>query len=235
MSPFLKTATTLSPSTTLFALLTDQKTGSDFGETLVQYNYDTRIIVYGNGGHDWIAGGNKNDVLYGGDGSDTIKGGAGNDRIYGDAMPDDIDGGIGADIVTGGSGGDWFRFFSGSSNRYAGEFDTITDFNAAEGDRLILTMKVPDGSSFPTWQNVYAGPWNHMQVETTAKTMEEALKQADSMRPAPSVQVLQLYNPETKTSYLLADLDPQAYARPTFETTIALTGVSGPIPVENIY
>ncbi len=85
---------------------------------------------------DIIVGGSGNDTLDvsdrfadetfvdGGSGNDTIKGGVGRDHIFG---------GTGDDVLTGGSGADIF-YFSGDHGN-----DTITDFNAAEGDRIDLS------------------------------------------------------------------------------------------------
>ena len=85
---------------------------------------------------DIIVGGSGNDTLDvsdrfadetfvdGGSGNDTIKGGVGRDHIFG---------GTGDDVLTGGSGADIFYFSENHGN------DTITDFNAAEGDRIDLS------------------------------------------------------------------------------------------------
>ena len=93
-----------------------------------------------------IKGTGKSEVLNGTAGSDTIDGGAGNDTIVG---------GAGTDYLTGGRGADTF-VFGGHS-----QYDVITDFNAAEGDQIVLgfggsTDKVAysgdlsDGLSFQT-------------------------------------------------------------------------------------
>lgn len=68
----------------------------------------------GNGLDNWLAGNAGNDTLDGGDGNDTLLGGLGND------------------VLTGGSGADLFAFVSGDGQ------DTITDFDAAQGDRIGL-------------------------------------------------------------------------------------------------
>jgi Ca2+-binding RTX toxin-like protein len=87
--------------------------GSDFADAI---NMDDRANrVWGNAGDDRINGAGGNDVLDGGGGNDTLAGGR-----------DD-------DTLTGGAGADTFVFRTGDGT------DTITDFNAAEGDRLDLT------------------------------------------------------------------------------------------------
>jgi Ca2+-binding RTX toxin-like protein len=75
----------------------------------------------GNIGDDTVQAGDTGDVLHGGQGNDVLLGGAGNDQLFGDR---------GDDTVTGGQGADLFHFAP------VGGHDTITDFNAEEGDRL---------------------------------------------------------------------------------------------------
>jgi Ca2+-binding RTX toxin-like protein len=92
-----------------------------------------------------IKGTGKSEVLNGTAGSDNIDGGAGNDTIVG---------GAGTDYLTGGRGADTFVFGAHS------QYDIITDFNAAEGDRIVLaggssgtaayTGDLSDGLSFQT-------------------------------------------------------------------------------------
>ena len=82
-------------------------------------------ITFGLGGDD---------IIFGTGGSDVISGGAGNDVIIG---------GGGADVLSGGSGADVFRYLSASDSGVAwGDFDTIMDFNSAEGDRIDLSAAV---------------------------------------------------------------------------------------------
>jgi Ca2+-binding RTX toxin-like protein len=106
--------------------------------------------VHGGAGDDWVVGGKDNDVLYGDDGgdvslgnlgSDTIDGGAGDDVVRGGQQDDLVLGGAGndwvsgdrgTDTLTGGAGADNFHVFDGSGA------DRVTDFNAAEGDRVWL-------------------------------------------------------------------------------------------------
>jgi len=68
-----------------------------------------------------IIGDKDDNRLLGWYGPDTLTGGKG-DEI--------LDGESGADILTGGAGADWFVISEGD--------DVITDFNPAEGDRLII-------------------------------------------------------------------------------------------------
>ncbi|MEI7572165.1 MAG: M10 family metallopeptidase C-terminal domain-containing protein [Phenylobacterium sp.] len=80
-------------------------------------------IVYGNMGNDTVDGGAGNDWVRGGQGDDSVMGGAGDDWIWGDKGNDTISGGTGADIF---------------HSQVGAAIDRITDFNYAEGDRLVL-------------------------------------------------------------------------------------------------
>lgn len=71
-----------------------------------------------------IKGTGKADTLVGTAGSDIIDGGAGNDTI---------NSGSGFDTVSGGRGADTFVFDSHT------QYVTITDFNPAEGDRIVFS------------------------------------------------------------------------------------------------
>lgn len=81
------------------------------------------LKLKGGSGDDTLTGGALNDKIEGGRGADRIDGGAGNDKI---------EGGKGNDILTGGTGADIFEFERGDGR------DVITDFSAAQGDRLHL-------------------------------------------------------------------------------------------------
>lgn len=97
-----------------------------------------------------IKGTGKSEVLTGTAGSDTIDGGAGNDTIVG---------GTGTDYLTGGRGADTFIFGERS------QYDIITDFNSAEGDRIMLDM---GGSAEAT---AYSGAlWDGLAFETAGGT-----------------------------------------------------------------
>lgn len=93
-----------------------------------------------------IKGSGKSDVLVGSSGADTIDGGAGNDTIRG---------GAGTDYLTGGRGAD--TFIVGDHAAY----DIITDFNAAQGDRVLLDF----GGSAST--PAYSGQlWDGLSFQT---------------------------------------------------------------------
>lgn len=89
-------------------------------------------ILYGNGGMDRLSGRGGDDTLYGGQQDDTLIAGDGDDRLFGNLGNDVLSGGAGDDVFEGGGGADLFIVGPGQ--------DTITDFSAAEGDRLSGTM-----------------------------------------------------------------------------------------------
>jgi serralysin len=65
-------------------------------------------------------------------GADIVRGGQDNDVIDGGSGDDWLSGDRGADTITGGTGADTFHGFAGAG------LDRILDFNAAEGDRVLL-------------------------------------------------------------------------------------------------
>ena len=84
--------------------------------------------INGNLGADTVQAGSGASTIYGGQGNDSLMGGAGNDALSGD---------LGNDTLTGGRGADHFLFRPGSGQ------DWITDFNSAEGDRVVLPTGTP--------------------------------------------------------------------------------------------
>jgi len=80
-------------------------------------------LVYGNLGEDVCEGGDGNDTVRGGQQSDVLSGGAGDDWLSGDRD---------SDTLTGGAGADTFHSFGDAG------LDRVTDFNRAEGDRVLL-------------------------------------------------------------------------------------------------
>ena len=99
--------------------------------------FDDRL--YGTGGSNTLSGGGGADFIYGLGGADFVLGGAGDDRIVG---------GDGIDTLTGGLGGDRF-YFTGVET---GGADLITDFSAAEGDRIYASQ-----SSYGAAITLYSG------------------------------------------------------------------------------
>ncbi|HEX3699439.1 MAG TPA: family 16 glycosylhydrolase, partial [Phenylobacterium sp.] len=120
--------------------------GSGFDD--INGNKGDDVIDGGSGGSDWLVGGQGNDLitahasqnilygnlgddtLHGGSGGELMRGGQGDDVIVGGSGNDWISGDRGSDTVTGGAGADTFHTFSGAG------LDVVTDFNAAQGDRV---------------------------------------------------------------------------------------------------
>ena len=96
--------------------------------------------IYGDEGNDILRGKAGDDTLYGGAGDDTFYGKAGDDTLYGGAGDDELRGGKGDDILYGGSGDDTLTGGKGADifvlNTDATGTDTITDFNANDGDKI---------------------------------------------------------------------------------------------------
>lgn len=104
----------------------------------------------GGAGFDWVVGGQGNDILYGetggdivygnlgadtqfgGDGNDWVRGGQANDSLSGGGGDDWMWGDRGDDTLTGGAGADIFHTLT------AAGLDMVTDFNYAEGDRVVV-------------------------------------------------------------------------------------------------
>lgn len=97
-----------------------------------------------------IKGTGKAETLVGSSGADIIDGGGGNDTIVG---------GAGTDYLTGGRGAD--TFVVGAHSQY----DVITDFNPAEGDRVLLDLGGSAGTP------AYSGQlWDGLSFQTTGGT-----------------------------------------------------------------
>lgn len=110
-------------------------TGSNGAETLT--SGDGHDVINARGGSDWLFGGVGNDNLLGGAGADTLLGGSGRDRLNGGEGNDVLIGGPGVDALFGGTGADRFVFLSTIERG-----DRILDFNAAEGDRVVIDRAI---------------------------------------------------------------------------------------------
>jgi predicted extracellular nuclease len=73
-----------------------------------------------------------NDVVSGLDGADTLLGGIGRDQLSGGSGNDRLEGGLGDDTLDGGAGADTFVI------SWLGGHDTIVDYDAADGDRIVI-------------------------------------------------------------------------------------------------
>jgi Ca2+-binding RTX toxin-like protein len=101
------------------------------------------------GGNGTLTGTGGNDAIYGGAGDDRIRGGVGsdagddflageegNDTLLGQGGDDILFGAVGSDTMTGGNDADTFLWQAGDAD---GSIDSITDFDASEGDVLDIS------------------------------------------------------------------------------------------------
>ncbi len=89
-------------------------------------------LLQGNKGSDTLDGGNDHDILRGGKGNDILIGGNGDDILIGDLGQDELTGGADADVFV-------LNTNPNSPNSNPNLADIITDFNAAEGDKIGLS------------------------------------------------------------------------------------------------
>ncbi|WP_279306464.1 glycoside hydrolase family 113 [Microvirga solisilvae] len=109
--------------------------GTDTVQTALNYTLAANVenlVLTGTAGLTGTGNELANHIT-GNDGANLLQGQAGNDTILGGGGNDTLDGGTGNDVLTGGTGADLFRF------QKAGGQDTITDFNASQGDLIDLT------------------------------------------------------------------------------------------------
>lgn len=108
--------------------------GGKGNDEVVGEHGDDRL--FGDAGHDKVQGGPGSDTCEGGAGDDIVRGGQGNDLVLGGDGADFVSGDRGNDTLTGGPGADLFHIFAGAGS------DRVTDFNAAEGDRVWVAAGV---------------------------------------------------------------------------------------------
>jgi Ca2+-binding RTX toxin-like protein len=122
----------------LVDLTSNANGGAAYGDVIANIevvqgsNFDDTLIGIDNGGGNGVQ-------LYGEDGDDTLLGKGGGDYLFGGAGNDMLDSGFGCDVLNGAAGADSFRF---STMLGADNVDTLQDFSAAEGDRIVLSRSV---------------------------------------------------------------------------------------------
>ena len=140
--------------------------------------------LYGGRGDDTFYGKAGDDTLYGGAGDDELRGGKGDDILYGGAGDDTLTGGKGDDILYGGAGDDTLTGGKGADifvlNTDANGTDTITDFNANDGDKIRVdgftgTMPATVGDLL-TAANLRVEK-GHISVDGLNSTTDKASKQ----------------------------------------------------------
>ena len=121
------------------------------GDDRVVARGHTPVVVYGQGGNDYLAGGNGDDLLVGGPGNDRVLGGEGHNELFGDGnqldsdgiameLPTDgddrVSGRSGDDILFGGGGRDQLLGSGGNDYLHAG---TGNDFaNGGLDDDVLI-------------------------------------------------------------------------------------------------
>src|SRR5215203_1726756 len=113
----------------------DKIKGGDGDDTIDGGNGDDTLN--GEFGNDKLKGGDGNDKITGERGNDKIEGGKGDDKLFGGKNDDELDGGKGNDTTDGGEGADELIGGAGADTFVCDQFDTIIDFNSAEGDKII--------------------------------------------------------------------------------------------------
>jgi Ca2+-binding RTX toxin-like protein len=111
---------------------------------------DGSVKEIGGSAGDVLVGGTEQDAEYGNGGNDTLWGGGGLDFLYGGDGNDILTPQQGSSVLIGGAGADRFVIGAGA----AGETHWITDFNAAEGDRVVLSPGV--AYSIQQWSGLAA-------------------------------------------------------------------------------
>ena len=117
----------------------------------------------------------ENSILDGGIGADKlsingasndteIRGGIGNDQMQGGSGDDVIQGGVGDDMIQGGAGADQFIYKAVDMLRGS---DQINDFNAAEGDSIVLSNSLLGLDEGTVLEFVSA---NQIETEETTNT-----------------------------------------------------------------
>jgi Ca2+-binding RTX toxin-like protein len=140
---------------TIIALDGDDTVAGGDGDDDVNGNVG-RDWVYGDGGADWVRGGKGDDTIFGGAGDDPhLNGNLGNDVVIGDAGNDTLYGGQGSDVLraregddllSGDLGDDLFEGGAGADRfvlRPGDGANLVLDFNAAEGDRIVIAPGLP--------------------------------------------------------------------------------------------
>lgn len=89
-----------------------------------------------------VTGTQQRDLLVGNAAANVLDGQAGNDTLDGGAGNDTLTGGAGKDTLTGGSGADRFVFNTLPSAQVPDVADVVTDFNVADGDRVVFDVSV---------------------------------------------------------------------------------------------
>ncbi len=182
--------------------------GAGNDEIWVGSSYSTPVFtvtVDGNDGNDTINVQGVNGVVRGGAGTDVIRAGFGTLSINGGDGDDQLivagpswSINDGAQTLTGGAGADLFAFGPSSRN---GQRDVITDFNAAEGDRISLSAG--DGRTGIYWEQRDLPLFFAGTLANASLSYGQALPAIDPISATKIAQVFQIYS--GGNTYLVVD------------------------------
>ena len=134
-------------------------------------------ILNGGDGADTLRGDNAfettydgADTLNGGNGNDTLFGGGGDDTLFGDGDNDTLRGGTGADQMIGGAGADTFVIDDVPFAATASGYDIISDFSAAQGDKIDVSLL--GISEFSTVQQLLTDLGRQLDPELPAQWLQ---------------------------------------------------------------
>ena len=158
----------LQPTNSVDIFRADRTRKRVFRRDTVTFLNDLNNWTRGFGGQsgDVINAMGGDDVVWGFGGSDILRGGNGNDRLIGAALKRKARGAEELDVLSGGNGSDTFQlgdkkgaYYSDGDASTAGlnSYALITDFSAAEGDKLKLAGKAEDYFLEAVSQNGVAG------------------------------------------------------------------------------
>lgn len=149
----------------------DAVLGASGSDTLIGNAGDDTMIgssgndlEYGSDGTDRLDGGDGYDTLVGEAGNDALMGGGNSDYLYGGDANDMLSGGGSGDIMSGGLGADSFVFSNLTESAIGTGIDKVTDFSAAQGDKINLAPIDADVTSF---NNTFV--WKGMSMPEVAK------------------------------------------------------------------
>lgn len=106
--------------------------GGKGNNTLIAGEGNQRL--QGGSGNDTLIGGTGDHMLCGGEGNNTLRAGQGNQHLIAGSGNDILVAGVGNDTLTGGGGFDQFLFNAPNQG-----ISNITDFNQAEGDKILIS------------------------------------------------------------------------------------------------
>lgn len=161
---------------------------------------------------DVLVGGSIDNVINGFGGNDRLFGGGGHDEINGGFGDDRITGGTGWDTLTGGVGRDTFVFAKHDSGPNFLQADIITDFNAAEGDKIQLGNNHFSSGHQYIEQKIF-NDGNHEDNYALALSFAKSHMHGD---------IQAIFCTDGKDGYLFADIDHNGHV----DTGIELTGLN---------